>query len=65
MLVPLDAQLNNADWTKRTWDLPPYKSDEFMSFLVEQRMTLDWFRRLPVYTHAVAAGRIVNDQWAG
>jgi hypothetical protein len=56
----VDADLDNADWLKTTWDLPPYKSPEFMRVVHD----LDAFRKLPVYRHAVRAGLIVNDQWA-
>ena len=56
-----DAELKNADWPKRTWDLPPYKSAEFMSGCID----LEAFRKLPVYKHAVRNGLIVNDEWVG
>ncbi len=58
-----DADLHNADWTKQTWDLPPYKSKAFLSYL--QGRTLEDFRALPVYQHAVASGLIKNDIWDG
>jgi len=61
--INLDAIFQNADWTKRTWDLPPYKSREFMDHLNFCKMTLDQFRDLPVYKFAVEKGRIVNDEW--
>jgi hypothetical protein len=57
----IDADLDNADWTKRTWDLPPYKSPAFMSVVTD----LDTFRHLPVYKAAVEKGWIVNDEWVG
>jgi SPP1 gp7 family putative phage head morphogenesis protein len=56
-----DDTLENADWLKQSWDLPPYKSPEFLSIFPD----LDAFRRLPVYQHAVASGLIANDTWAG
>jgi hypothetical protein len=56
-----DATLDNADWTKRTWDLPPYKSAEF--FAVFPAAQLPAFRLSPVYRHAVAAGLIRDDEW--
>jgi hypothetical protein len=61
----LDADLHNADWTKQSWDLPPYKSAEFLSAIKASGMNLATFKALPVYQHAVAKGLIVNDGWAG
>lgn len=45
----------DADWTKPTWDLPLYKSPEFMAGL---GMSLEEFRRLPVYRRAVLKGLV-------
>lgn len=45
----IDADLENADWTKQTWDLPKYKSKEFMDWLRFSGMTLTQFKKLPVY----------------
>ena len=56
-----DADIESADWTKQSWDLPPYKSAEFM----KQHPSLTKFRRLPVYKHAVANRLIVDDEWVG
>lgn len=61
--VDIDADLANADWTKTTWDLPPYKSRAFFEFVPIE--SLPEFRRRPVYTHAVAAGLIHDDEWVG
>ena len=44
-----DADLRNADWTKATWDLPPYKSPEFMALLQRLGITLAKFKTLPVF----------------
>lgn len=57
--VSLDDSTENADWSKQTWDLPPYRSAEFMRMYPD----LDAFRRLPIYQHAVAAGLIHDDEW--
>ncbi len=65
MSVNIDANINNADWTKRTWDLPPYKSEEFLGFLKFTDMTLEQFKILPVYRHAIKNGLIVDDEWHG
>lgn len=60
----LDAKDINADWTKWTWDLPPYKSPEFMQ-LIRGPKNLPWFRQRPVYQFAVQRGVIVDDEWVG
>lgn len=49
LIINIDADAMNADWAKRTWDLPPYKSPEFMNFLRFTGSTLDQFRNTPVY----------------
>jgi hypothetical protein len=56
-----DWNPENEDWTKKTWDLPPYKSNEFLALVPD----LDRFRTLPVYQHAVKRGLIANDEWVG
>lgn len=65
MILRPDEDEMNADWTKQHWDLPPYKSEEFMSFFARSGMTLEQFRKLPVYKFAVKRKLIVNDEWAG
>ncbi len=65
MIINVDQDLHNADWTKQSWDLPPYKSKKFNDYLKTSGMTLDSFKRLPVYRSAVRKGLIVNDEWAG
>lgn len=61
--VSPDAELESADWTKTTWDLPPYKSAGF--FQVVEPEDLDAFRALPVYAAAVRDGLIFDDEWVG
>lgn len=56
-----DAVLADADWCKQSWDLPPYKSPEFLEAFPD----LAAFRKLPVYAHAVANGLIGGDEWIG
>lgn len=65
MTIHLDEFLHNADWTKNTWDLPPYKSEEFMELLASTGSSLASFKKLPVYKCAVDDGKIVNDEWVG
>ena len=57
-IINLDADLNNADWTKRSWDLPPWGSKEFDEFLKFSGQTLEQFKKLPVYKWAVERGEI-------
>lgn len=54
-----DADIESADWTKQSWDLPPYKSPEFLIVVPD----LEAFRKLPVYKHAVQNGLIMDDEW--
>src|SRR3990167_3322683 len=61
LTIHIDDEPHNADWIKQTWDLPPYKSPEFMA----THSDLDHFRTLPVYEFAVEKGIIVNDRWVG
>lgn len=63
--INIDSDPMNADWPKRTWDLPPYKSEEFMRFLQSSGTTLEEFRKLPVYVFAVQRGVIVDGEWVG
>lgn len=58
-LISIDADIANADWTKQSWDLPPYKSPEFMALVPD----LDQFRKTPAYNHAVESGLIMDDEW--
>ena len=57
----LDDGTANSDWTKQSWDLPPYKSDEFFQTL--PNVDLEHFRTTPVYLRAVDDGLIVDDEW--
>ena len=54
----VDCDINNADWCKMSWDLPPYKSKEFMQHLKRNNTTLEAFKLLPVYKHALRKGTI-------
>ena len=54
-----DTGLGSTDWTKQSWDLPPYKSREFL----DQFADLTLFRTSPVYRYAVDSGRILADEW--
>jgi hypothetical protein len=54
----IDSKLDNADWSKESWDLPEYKSEEFMRWLEAIGMTLDQFKKLPVYKNNIKNGNI-------
>ena len=55
----IDADLENEDWIKAgRWDLPPWGSEEFNAYLKSSGMTLEQFKTLPVYKHAVRRGEI-------
>lgn len=48
--VNLDARVENADWTKRTWDLVGIDSKEkLLEWLERTQQSVAWFKRLPVY----------------
>ncbi len=57
-IINLDSEIENADWVKRTWDLPKFGSDEFNAFLEASGKTLEEFKKLPVYKWAVERGEI-------
>ncbi len=59
--INIDASPENQDWIKQGWDLPPYKSEEFLRSFPD----LEKFRKLPVYKFAVENGLIKNDEWQG
>lgn len=50
-MVHLDADLHNADWTKRSWDLGIENIDALRSYLASAQMTPQEFMTLPVYQH--------------
>ena len=60
--INLDADTASADWTKQSWDLPPYCSKEFFEQM-GPNFDFEHFKTLPVYQHAVAAGLIHDDEW--
>ena len=61
----IDADPNNADWIKQSWNLPPYKSDKFYEWLEYSGITLEQFRDLPLYKNMVKKGLIKDDEWVG
>lgn len=47
--INLDEDPNNADWTKRTWDLPCNDIESLRKFLKGMGMSAEHFKKLPVY----------------
>ena len=47
-VICIDADIENADWTKKTWDLPTDKA-EFLAYLKASGTTVENFKQLPVY----------------
>lgn len=45
----IDANPNNADWTKQSWDIPANSLDELRQWLASQELTVEQFKALPVY----------------
>jgi hypothetical protein len=50
MIYDIDSNLENADWVKKTWDLPPIDSEEFKAFLKATGQTLEEIKHLPVFS---------------
>ena len=44
-----DADSMNADWPKRTWDLPFNNAADLRAWLEARGMTVEHFKTLPVY----------------
>lgn len=54
-----DASLEDADWTKTTWDLPPLNSPEFEELGVDKEK----FMRTPAYLLAEEQGLVHDGEW--
>lgn len=52
LLYP-DADLANADWTKRTWDLPAQNLEELRRWLAAHGISVAQFKQQPVYRYNV------------
>ncbi|MBU0611783.1 MAG: hypothetical protein KKI08_28160 [Armatimonadetes bacterium] len=49
-LPNLDADKDNADWAKATWDFPNiHSAEDFRAYLARVPMTVEEFKQLPVY----------------
>lgn len=58
----IDEDIENADWLKSAWDLPPYMSPEFCS-LFSSMEELEQFKTTVTYKKAVENGLIHDDEW--
>lgn len=58
-VVNLDNSVENADWTKQSWDLPPYMSKAFLQAVPD----VEAFKQSQTYKNAVAQGLIHDDEW--
>jgi len=47
LVIEIDADLLNSDWTKQSYDLPTGK--ELEEFLKASNMTMEEFKKLPAY----------------
>lgn len=53
MVLRLDEEIDNADWTKGTWDLPYKDVESLRAFLKRSGMSVAHFKTLPVYRRNV------------
>jgi hypothetical protein len=44
-----DADPMNADWTKKSWDLPYHDVDGLRAYLKASNISVEHFKELPVY----------------
>jgi hypothetical protein len=49
MVILADERPENADWPKRTWDLPIENKIDRLEYLKAMGMTVEQFKKLPVY----------------
>ena len=52
-LPNLDANLMDADWPKRTWDLKSLTKEDAIAF-IKRHPGIAHFKTLPIYKHALA-----------
>jgi hypothetical protein len=48
-VIRVDALLDNADWTKGTWDLPIDNVADLRAYLKATKVSVAAFKALPVY----------------
>jgi len=62
MIIYADERLENADWTKRTWDLPASMTvDQLKMFIKSMGLTVEGFKKLPVYKWNKDKVKILQD----
>lgn len=52
----------SADWTKATWDLPPYGSPQFFAAIGGEDQLVE-FKKGAAYAAAIEQGLIFDDEW--
>lgn len=50
MIIDVDVNLEDADWTKQTWDIPANDVEELREFLRAHKISVRDFKRKPAYT---------------
>ena len=51
-MINIDKNIEDADWTKRTWDLHNVKTKtQLLRLLKLFDISLDHFKTLPIYKH--------------
>jgi hypothetical protein len=55
MSLKIDADVANADWLKRSWDLNIDNVKDLRAFIERNGLTIEKFKKLPVYTANVDA----------
>ncbi len=45
----VDESIDNADWTKQSWDLPYDNVEDLHAYLDAQGITVEHFKTRPVY----------------
>jgi hypothetical protein len=48
-VINIDEDPFNADWAKRTWDLPYDNAEDLRAFIESIGMTVEQFKELPIY----------------
>lgn len=50
MIFNIDADVYNADWPKRTWDLLDIDSvEKLRAYLESRKISVESFKKLPIY----------------
>jgi len=59
--ILIDADLRNADWSKRSWDLPYTDVASLRVYLRGVGVSVERFKLLPAYTLALPANPWLKD----